>query len=397
MSWFNAVVGSDAPLSEKNKERVGVNGFGVDDVGAIQYPGSVAALLEMGQYLEAISDAGVEHFVSLEQGSTEQVKAATRLGEKTLAALAERIEAEVSSALVDMPGVGTRRFEEYRDWAERSGWAFPVGFFETDAGKCFCLQDDAGLCVFECPVAKLDGLIGDVATALADYLSDEALKIPAHVAIDYSLMMGMDASSLTKHKGFEKLRSASDMQFLTWLEAVDADMHAEISYWENDTEAMASIAGEARDLAFAYFDEEQKLERVLGKGGRASEDPVKAIRLVADTCEQSAIRDLVIKICDALKGERRNQLMDGLTNDIRFERTPGDLCVLDTGLNIQNVEERFNYINEVSMNGDDFPILPLEEDPERVVAVLTRITLAERALLAMAVLIEESQELSEAA
>jgi hypothetical protein len=397
MSWFNTVVGSDVPLSHKVRERIGVNGFGVDDVGAIEHPGAVAALLEMGGHLGVLTEDDIENFVALEQGSKLQVGSANRLGRMALTGLHDRIESEVGKRLTGVPGMASDRYREYQEWADRSGWSFPVGCLDTDVGRCLCMQDDPGLCVFECPVAQVEGKIGDAATALADYLCNEALKIPAHVAIDYSLMMGLDASSLVRHEGFEKLREAPGEEVLKWLEKADPDMHMEISYWENDLDVMANVAGAARDLAFAHHDEQKKIERVLGKGGHSKSDPLVGIRRAAGRCEDSELKRFIVKACSELKGERRHELMDRLPMDERFERLPGDLCVLDTGVPIENLEERYHYLNEAAMNGDDMALLPLESDPETVVDVLLRITLCERLLLALAVVIEHEERLSEAA
>ena len=400
MSWYQSVAGAEVRLSPSVQKRLGVTGFGVDDVGVIRNPAMLASLVEVGQQVGAVDDDDIEAFVSLKHGSSAQIKAANRLGRKSLTALRSEIEENVSRRLAGVPGTKEKLYKKYCEWADSSGWELPVGCLEEQPYQCFSLSENGGLCVFECGANKVPGAIGDVLVTILGQLVVNALKMPAIAAIHYSMMMGLDCNTLSRRKGFEQMRHADDSVVLKWLEEVEPDMCGEMMYWNDDAEAMLSVACQLRDLAFADFDEQQRIERVVGGVNddcRENRNAYMAhLRKAAENCESSVLRDFALTACDCLAGQTTSKMIEMLPADERLERLPGDLSVVDTGLSIDDIDYHYNNINENALNGEDLAFLPLEGSPELVVALLTRITVCERLIIALAALLESRAELSTA-
>ena len=396
MTWYQSLAGANIPLSEKTRSQIGVAGFGVDDLGVIGGAEAVGAVLNMGLHLKAVDDATVSRFVELEHGSKDQVREAERLTEVSLQALNDKLRSCVDEKLANLPGVETADFVEFGEWAEKSGWELPVGCLDTDFGRTFCIADEPGLCVFDCQVAQVPGLLGDVLMALVAFLSAQSLKTPAHVAADYAMMMGLEASELRKQDGFAELRKADGAAVLKWLKIADEEMYRELLYWDDSQESMEWAAMQARDIGFAHLDEERRVGRVMGSPHpKDADEALQAIRQSAMRCPDSDMRRFVIEATTIMMGDSTATLIDRIPRDARCERIPGGNGILETGLAIEGLEDRYHYLNEISMNGDEGAILPLETDPQAVFDLLLRLTLAERLILALAALLSVPGQLSE--
>ena len=398
MSWYQSVAGAKVRLSASVEKRIGVTGFGCDDVGVLREPDTVVALLTVGQELGSIDDNEINQFVSLMHGSTAQVEAANLLGEKCLVGLRDAIDRQAGVQLAGVPGTNEDLYRKYTEWAANALWELPVGCIENYSFQCFCLADDAALSVFECPVSKVPGRIGDVLMTIVHELAVDGLKTPALDAISYIALMALDPSVMSGYDGFEAMRNAEGEEILKWLEKVDPDMHSELLYWDCSTEATTATACVLRDVAFAHHDQRQRIERVVGDANddcRNSEAEYLArIRQVAEDCEPGTLRDFALAACELLRGTRTRDLIDKLPADQRFERMPGDLSLLDTGIAVDDIGEYYNHINESALNGDEIALLPLQGPPDIVVALLTRITVCERLIIALGALLDTHDELS---
>lgn len=395
------MAGAAVTLSPGVQRRIGITGFGVDDTGVIEHPTAVSGLLKVGQYLGGVSDREIDALIKVAHGSKQQVRLATRLANMALRCLRSEIEERVDGALKDVPGAAGKTYDEYREWASGSGWEFPVGCFDTDVGRCFCLTDDAGLSVFECSVASVPGRIGDVLLTITHLLVDEAMKTPATVAIEYATMLGLDVSSLARIEGFDAMRNASGAEVADWLKHNDNDIYTEIVYWDGHEESVHALACQARDIAFAHLDEANRIKNVVGELSSSVRtgfaDYLNAITKAAKSCPAGELKRFALLACELLKGKTRSELIDALGQDARFERMPGTMCILNTGVPIEGVYDQYQHLNDVAMNADEYAIIPLETDPAIVVDLLVRITLCERLLLAMGVTVEASLSEQEAA
>ena len=398
MSWYQSMAGAAVRLLPRVEKRIGVSGFGVDDIGVLREAETVSTVLSLGSALGALNDGDLDRFVTLEHGSKAQVEAAERLGRKSLVGLRRTIEAQVQENLSGIPGTDSKTYAEYLKWAERAAWELPVGCLDNYPYRCFCLADDSGLSVFECPVARVPGTLGDVLTALVQEFSAEALKAPALEVISYTVFMAFEPEFLSRYDGFESMRSAPGEEVLAWLEKVSADTYAELSYWEGSDDERAATASVLRDIAFAHYDEGQRIKRVCGsESGQAFKDRAKRInriRRVAESCAPGPLRDFAIRACELLLGPSTRELIALLPEDERCERLPGDLSVVDTGISLDDIGEYYQYVNETAMNGDEVAMLPLLGDVESIVALLVRITTFERLILTLGALIEAEDRLS---
>jgi hypothetical protein len=398
MSWYQSMAGAPVRLSPSVEHRIGVAGFGVDDVGVLREPETVATVLTLGSKLEAISEQELDRFVTLAHGSPEQVTVAQDLGQRGLAALGRRIEKRVQRKLSGVPGTEQEAFAKFREWAQRSAWELPVGCLDDYPYKCFCIADDSGLSVFECAVARVPGSIGDVLTTLVHEFCVEALKTPALEAISYTVFMAFEPEYLSRYEGFEAMRTADGVAVLEWLEKVAPDVYSELSYWEGSEEERAATASVLRDIAFAHHDEWQRIKRVVGNQRPRNPDErpafIERIRRAAENCDPGELRDFAVAACDLLRGPTTRELIDRLPDDERCERIPGDLSVLDTGVSMEDIGDYYQYINETALNGDEIAVLPLNGDPDCIVDLLVRITTFERLILALGALIESGGHLS---
>jgi len=398
MSWYQSMAGAAVRLSPSVEKRIGVSGFGVDDIGVLREPETVSTVLSLGAALGAVKDRDLDRFVTLEHGSKEQVGAAETLGRKSLIGLRRTIERRVQENLSGIPGTASKTFAEYRKWAEKAAWELPVGCLDNYSYRCFCLADDSGLSVFECPVARVPGALGDVLTALVHELSAEALKGPALEVISYTVFMAFEPEFLSRYDGFEEMRSAPGEEVLAWLEKVSPDTYAELSYWEGSAEERAATASVLRDISFAHFDEGQRIKRVCGPySGPPAKDRAKRInqiQRVAESCAPGALRDFAIRACELLLGPSTRDLIARLPEDERCERLPGDLSVVDTGLSLDDIGEYYQYVNETALNGDEIALLPLLGDADAIVELLVRITTIERLILLLGALIDAEDRLS---
>jgi len=341
----------------------------------------------------------IERFISLEHGSKEQVATANALGERVLSGLGKEIEEAVCKKLKGLPGTTEALYREYREWAEGSLWELPVGCLENYPYRCFCLADDGALSVFECGVSKIQGAIGDVLTALVEELTIEGLKVSSIEAISYSIFMAMEPGHLCRYDGFEKMRDADGQAVLTWLKCVDPDMLSEIIYWNGSEEGAQATVCALRDIAFAQHDEQARIWRVVGKqrrGNKAEQrEYLKRIRGSASRCEPGELRDFALQACRLLEGATTRELIDKLPDDARFERLPGELALVDTGLAVDGLSDYYNHINEMAMNSEDVAFVPLQGDSTVIIELLIRITMCERLLIALGALLDTATDLSE--
>src|SRR6056297_3238199 len=104
MSWYQGVAGAKVTLSAATERRLGVVGFGVDDLGVIRRPEAIASLLQIGRRLKSLDDGDIEGFMGLEDGSMGQVRRAEGLGKRSLIAISEHIEERVKEGMAGMPG-----------------------------------------------------------------------------------------------------------------------------------------------------------------------------------------------------------------------------------------------------------------------------------------------------
>jgi hypothetical protein len=398
MSWYQSMAGAAVRLSPRDEKRIGVSGFGVDDIGVLRETETVSTVLSLGSALGALHDKDLDRFVTLEHGSTAQVRAAEKLGRKSLVGLRRTIERQVQENLSGIPGTDSKTFTEYLKWAERAAWELPVGCLDNYPYRCFCLADDSGLSVFECPVARVPGTLGDVLTALVQEFSAEALKASGLEVISYMVFMAFEPEFLSRHDGFAAMRSAPGEEVLAWLEKVSPDTYAELSYWEGSVEEHAATASVLRDIAFAHYDEAQRIRRVCGRdSGPQAQNRIKRlnrIRRAAESCAPGPLRDFAIRACALLRGPSTRELIAELPDDERCERLPGDLSVVDTGLSLDDIGEYYQHVNETALNGDEFAMLPLLGDADSIVGLLVRITTFERLILVMGALIEADAHLS---
>lgn len=400
MSWYQSVAGAEVILSPSVEKRIGVDGFGLDDIGVMLEPDTVVALFNVGQALGAIDDDQISEFVALGHGSLEQVEAASSLGTKSLIGLRDAIDRQVREQLLDVPGTTDVVYREYRDWARESLWELPVGCIENYSFQCFCITDDAGLSVFECPVAKMPGRIGDVLLTIVHELAIDALKTPSLDAVSYVAVMSLDPSVMSGYENFESIRHADGETILEWLKKVDPEMHNELVFWDDYAERTIETACVLRDVAFAHHDERERIERVVGDANDECRDSrgkyLARIRQMAEDCEPGVLRDFALAACELLGGTTTRELVEKLPPDQRFERLPGDLSLLDTGIAVGDIHEYYNHINEMALNNDEIALLPLQGPPDIIIALLTRITVCERLILALAALLNEDAELSDA-
>jgi len=276
----------------------------------------------------------------------------------------------------------------------------PAGMMDAHPNRCFCLGEDGSLSVFSCSVSKVPGPIGDVLVTLVDLLMRDAMKMPALAAIEYVSLMGFSANSLFDHDDFEAMRKADDATLLAWLKEAEPDLYNEFFYWGGDEEGMAGHACLLRDIAFAAFDEQRQIERVVGPHGdpcqKTRRDYIARVRSVAESCEPGALQDFALAACDILAGNTTADLMRALPDDDRSERLPGDLAIVDTGLPIEDIDNHYHHLNEIAMNGDDLGYLPLDGNAEAVLPLLTHITVCERLIIALGALLDEEGRLSAA-
>lgn len=399
MTWYNAVAGSDIPLRTRTRSRLGVNGFGVDDIGVLANARSIEALMRIGSEVGALNDESLGELFDCPNGTPQQVTLASDLSQRALMGLSDKLSSLVDGELTGVPGVGSPLYAEYTKWARNSAWEFPVGLLDTDVGKCFCLADEPGVSVMSIPVSRVPGLIGDVLVALVELLSIEGLKTLAHEALDVAVLMGIEAASLARADGLLELRQATPAEVVAWLQRTDPEMLKEISYWDDQDEAVEATACAIRDIAIAHRTELDAIERVLPKTNGNNRTPIlgklAALRKVASTCPDTILRRFVVAACDRLQGPTSSELIGCLTDDPRFEYLPGQLCIIDIGLEIDAIDDRFQYLNEASMNADDLAVLPLESEFDAIVPYLTRLTLCERLLIALAALLDSEPCLSE--
>lgn len=398
MSWYQSMAGATVRLSPGVEKRIGVSGFGVDDIGVLREPQTVSTVLSLGSAMGAIDDKELDRFVTLEHGSKAQVAAAKTLGRKSLVGLRRTIEGQVQDNLSGIPGTDSKTFAEYRKWAAGAAWELPVGCLDNYPYRCFCLADDSGLSVFECPVARVPGTLGDVLTALVHEFSSEALKAPALEVISYTVFMAFEPEFLSRYDGFESMRSAPGEEVLAWLEKVSPDTYAELSYWEGSADGCAATAVVLRDIAFAHYDEWQRIKRVCGAdSGPPAKDRltrINRIRRVAESCAQGPLHDFAIRACELLRGPSTRELIAQLPEDERCERLPGDLSVVDTGISLDDIGEYYQYVNETALNGDEVAMLPLLGEADSIVALLVRITTFERLILILGALLDAEDHLS---
>jgi hypothetical protein len=211
--------------------------------------------------------------------------------------------------------------------------------------------------------------------------------------------MAMEPGNLCRYDGFEAMRDADGTAVLSWLKRVDPEMLSEIIYWDGSEEGAKATACALRDIAFAKHDEQQRIRRVVGTKGRGTKaeqrEYLQEISTAASKCEPGALRDFVLEASRMLEGPTTRELIDKLPDDIRFERLPGELALVDTGLDIDGLGDYYNHINEIALNGDEVAMVPLQGDSTVIIEMLTRITMCERLLIALGALIDTEAALSE--
>ena len=392
MTWSNSMAGAAVVLSPPVKRRIGVGGFSIDDLGIVENAQAIADILRLGLALKAFPENDLDAFLRLAHGSSTQAVAAEHLCGKSLTRLSSIVNEKVIATLDGVPGVDHERFTEYQKWATSNLWEYPVGYLDVGRGASFCLAEEAGLSVFECDLWRVKGDIGDALFALTELLTADALKMKTNEAFNNSLMMGLDASSLLSQPGFDTIRGSDARTVLEWTKQHAKDFYEELGYWDGDEEAMQQVALEARDLAIWLGDEQRRIENVLGNTRQNYKDgfakQVELVRVAALKCEPGTLQSFVLAACACLAGASTLQLLDRLNLDQRFEYLPGHYSLLDTGLEIEGKDERYNYINETAMNEEDIAMIPLSGNANDIVAFLTRISVAERLLMALSVLAE---------
>jgi len=398
MSWYQGVAGAKVTLSAATERRLGVVGFGVDDLGVIRRPQAIASLLKIGRRLKSLDNGDIEGFMGLEDGSVGQVRRAEGLGKRSLIALSEHIEERVKEAMAGMPGGDSTLYREFTLWAQQSNWEYPAGCLETDYGLCFCLVEDPCLSVFECGVSRIPGGIGDALVALADYLSIEAMKMPAHEAIGYCMAMGLEAGVMAHHSDIWSLREAEGGELLQWLEENAGEMYEEIGYWHPDAESREGVARQLRDVAIAQAQTAKRIRSVCGQGGKqGSEAKLEILAGIADAAKHEAEGELSLfceRACEVLVGIADRDNLSRFTEDRRFERMPGGNALVDFGMPIEGVEDSYQYLNEIAMNGEDLAMIPLEGGEDSAISLLEQISIAEHLLLGLGAMVEDQQRLS---
>lgn len=396
MSWYQSVAGAEVPLSDEVRKRIGVDGFGVDDIGVIAHATSFVSLLTIGRSINAISDREIAAFTEIDHGSADQVKAGTVLGVSTLKGLGAAVTKCVTKRLKGIPGCEGKKFSEYCQWAEDTGWELPVLYGDEGlAPPCLCLSENPGLSVIDCPVAAVPGKLGNVLCALAQLLCSESMKCTAFDALAFRLEMnGLSVVRLADNE-VEDAKQLVGKDIVEWVKSRDPAGFDELSDYFGDDEQVECVAEQYRDVLVSDTMMSGRLKSIHGKG---SNKPFRKllgdIRKHAADLEESEYRKFALMACRCLSGEPVSELVERSGVNGQFERMPGEYAFVDMGENVAHSRSVYDDLNDASWNSEDFGELPLKGDADLIVQLLERITVSERLLIALSVLLENDNSLS---
>ena len=397
MSWYHAVAGSTAPLTEAVRKRIGVSRFGVEDVGIIEHPQSFAELMQLGMSLSAIDDESVLQFTALPHGSSRQAKTGAELGQQVLTGLELAVAKEVDRVLSGVDVVAHPDFQGCRKWAATTGWEFPV-YYDTDgySSPHLCLAEAGGVAILECAVATVPGRIGDVLCALGRVLCREALKRPSLDALSLQLeIIGLEMGRLSD-RDLEVARTLDDDAVVGWVRERDAEGYDDLCRYYGDEGEAVFVAEQYRDILVAEGLMDRRIDAVHTHSGtgEGTEVLLSEIEAAATACPDSSLRTFALTACRCLEGASVGKLLDCLEPCSDFERMPGEYALLSFGEDIAHASDVYENLNQVSHDGDDFGKLPLKGCSDAIVKLLTRITVSERLVMALSAVLEQDDCLS---
>lgn len=382
-AWYQSLAGAEVQLAARTMRRIGLEGFGADDTGVIEQPAELADVFRLGQVLGAVEDGQIDAMMALEHGTTQQVEVVNTLASCTLKALRQAVEAQVDAAMRTVQAEPSDGYAELLDWAESDGWEFPVWLRNGGEGwNGLAMTSGQGLSVIYCPVWKVEGAFGDVLCAFASWLAEESLKCTSLDLLEYRhSVQGFTPPAMSEDE-VKRVSVLDGAAVVEWLRTADEQGFEEISYWAEEPEMLEMFAESARDLACRRADFYLRLNRVFGKASSPAEKLAQVVKH-AEQCDASPLREIVLRAAAALAGPSTRSYLDAVDYGSNFDRLPGEGALVDLGMNISGEDEAYSEQNDALWNSEDLGALPLKMDSEMLVALLVRVTICERVLLAL--------------
>jgi hypothetical protein len=391
MSWYQSMAGAEIAVRARDARRIGLSGVDAEDVGVLHHAGEIGALLKLGQVVGAVDDRQIDALVAAPHGSTEQVAVANRLGSAVLSALAEQVEGRVGAAMAKVQPTPSEGYQEFLKWAERDGWEFPVEQRAVEEEwHGLSMLDGMGLTVVPVTVASVPGKIGGVAAAFVAWLCGEALKSTSLDLLEYRLeLMGLPYS-MFKDDEIKRIAGMEGEALTTWANNLDVYEEDHMEWWVEQQGGLEPFAWSMREFVVKRHEWTKKLARVR-QGAQTRSEELAQISKQAKRCPPSPFREMVLKACAVLEGPCTRDYLEIAERGSDFERLPGEVSVVDIGLDIGWEDCVYQDHHEGVMQGEDAAFLPLNMPHEAMLALLTRITLCERLLLLSAAMLEAPQ------
>lgn len=388
MSWCNAMAGQEIRLSSRARARFGMGPASLEDTGVVENAREVGELLQYGLELGGIDAPRVEGFTQIEHGTARQVNEAGQLAGETMATLKARVQVIVSERLRNVPHGDDKELNRLLEWAEGE-WELSATFGDGDGlGTRLRLHNPGGVAVLVCPVFHIPKGRGDTLCALLTVLCREAMKATATEIVSYWYeRLGFTMKSLDAQER-ERVSAMTKDAAREWIEQQDPSGVEEAMFLMGEEGLHENFAHDLCKTLCLISEFAERVERVAGRGASVEEG---LSRVEAQACQwptDDPLRVFVEACCRALRaGASTRELLDKTLTDEDFEIMPGEWEIVDFGIDLPMEHEIYGELNDAVCHDGEVGSMPLRMPTEDLVALLARITVAERLIVRLASLL----------
>lgn len=388
MNWCNTLAGQEVRLSNRARARFGMAPASLEDTGVVENAQAVGELLGYGLALGEIDALQVDDFTEIEHGTARQVEGACKLACATMVGIKGKVDKIVADTLRGLPHGDDKELGKLLEWAGGQ-WELTATFGNGEGlGAWLRLNNPGGLAVFICPVFAVPEDRGDTLCALLDVLCREAMKSTATETVSYwyeRLGFQMPVVDATTRA---RILAMSPKEAHEWLNQNDPSGLEEALFLMGGEEIDEGFAHEMCKTICLISGLGDRIERVIGRGASLAV-ALGRIEESATQWPEDDIKAFVEGCCEILReGLPTLELLPRVLPCAGFEIMPGQWEIVDFGMNLPLEQPIYEEMNDAVWNEGEIASLPLRMDADDMVALLARVTVAERLIIRLASILE---------